>query len=44
MGAWIGDVTPEATTAFAREGIARARVTFETSSQRWRYQLKVAPG
>ncbi len=24
MGAWIGDVTPEATAAFVREGIARA--------------------
>jgi UDPglucose--hexose-1-phosphate uridylyltransferase len=24
MGAWIGDVTPEATAAFIREGIARA--------------------
>ena len=34
MGVWIGDVTREATAAFVREGIARARVTFETSSQR----------
>jgi UDPglucose--hexose-1-phosphate uridylyltransferase len=24
MGAWIGDVTPEAAAAFVREGIARA--------------------